>query len=128
MQVDTARKVVDMAASSGTSSIGIIFFGGEPLLYKDLIGEVVEYCKWLERRSCCYFHYKVTTNGLLLDKDFMELSIRNNIFIALSHDGIKEAHDRHRIDRAGQGTFDRLSNRIDLLLSVRPYAPVTDDR
>ncbi len=88
MDIKTAQKVVDMAASSGSSSIGIIFFGGEPLLHKDLIEQVIEYSRWMEQRSDCHFHYKVTTNGLLLDKDFMELSIRENIFIALSHDGV----------------------------------------
>jgi len=43
MDIKTAQKVVDMAASSGSSSIGIIFFGGEPLLHKDLIEQVIEY-------------------------------------------------------------------------------------
>jgi uncharacterized protein len=70
------------------------------------------------------FYFKVTTNGLLLDKDFIKLSLKENIFIALSHDGIKEAQDSYRIDNNGEGTFLKLSEKIDLLLSNRPYAPV----
>lgn len=97
-----------------------IFFGGEPLLYKDLIYETVEYGTWMERKHNSRFHYKVTTNGLLLDERFMEFSLRYNIFIALSHDGIKEAHDQHRVDSEGKGTFERLKVKTELLLRERP--------
>lgn len=124
MSIDTAKKVVDIAAESKKSSVGIIFFGGEPLLNKNLIYETVEYCKWKEKSCSTMFHYKITTNGLLLDDDFMDFSTKVNLFIAMSHDGIKEAHDKNRIDKNGEGTYSRLSEKIDLLLSKRSYAPV----
>lgn len=124
MSIETAKKVVDMAAKSNQSSIGIIFFGGEPLLHKDLIYETVDYCKWKEKSCSSLFHYKITTNGLLLDEEFLDFSSKINLFIALSHDGIKEAHDKNRVDKKGNGTFSLLSEKIDLLLSRRPYAPV----
>lgn len=124
MSIETAKKVVDIAAVNQTSSVGIIFFGGEPLLHKDLIYETVDYCKWKEKNSSSLFHYKITTNGLLLDEEFMDFSTRVNLFIAMSHDGIKEAHDKNRVDKKDKGTFTRLSDKIDLLLSRRPYAPV----
>lgn len=120
----TARKAVDLASQNSKGSTGIIFFGGEPLLFKDLIKETIEYCNWKEKQDKCMFHFKITTNGLLLDEDFVDFSLKENIFIALSHDGIRNAHDKHRIDSDGKGTFDRLSSKIDLLLSKRPYAPV----
>lgn len=124
MDLDTAKKAVDMAASSTKEAIGIVFFGGEPLLHKQLIYDVVEYCKWKEKSSDIFFHYKVTTNGLLLDETFMDFSSANNLFIALSHDGVREAHDKNRVDMHDCGTFERLSEKIRLLLSRRPYAPV----
>lgn len=124
MKPEISKKVVDLATQDAKGPIGIVFFGGEPLLHKDLIKETIEYCKWKERQQGIMFYFKVTTNGLLLDEKFMELSAKENIFIALSHDGVKDAHDKHRIDRQGKGTFDLLSDRIDLLLKNRPYAPV----
>ena len=124
MSVETARKAVDIAAQNRGGSTGIVFFGGEPLLCKDLIYETIEYCRWIEKQNDCMLYFKLTTNGLLLDEAFMELSMKENIFIALSHDGIKEVHDKRRIDGQGNGTFERLSGKIDLLLSRRPYAPV----
>ncbi len=124
MSIDTIRKSVDLAAATGGQTVGMVFFGGEPLLHKDLIRETIEYCKWKENECNTYFHYKVTTNGLLLDEEFLEYSLKENIFIALSFDGIKEAHDMNRIDKAGLGTFSRISEKIGMLLSSRPYAPV----
>jgi uncharacterized protein len=124
MSLETARKSVDMASKNAMGSTGIIFFGGEPLLCKDLIYETVEYCKWKERNSSSMFHYKITTNGLLLDEEFMDFSARENIFIALSHDGVREAQDINRVTLSGEGTFAMLSDKINMLLSRRPYAPV----
>lgn len=123
MSVETARKAADLAGLPG-KPVGLVFFGGEPLLQKDLIYSTVEYCRWKEKHSDCCFYFKVTTNGLLLDRDFMEFSKKEDIFIALSHDGVQEAHDRHRFDKRGEGTFDSLTEKIDLLLASRPYAPV----
>jgi uncharacterized protein len=125
MTAEIARKAVDRAAVPESSeSVGIIFFGGEPLLCKNLIRETVEYCKWKQAQGHGRFHFKVTTNGLLLDQEFIDLSKQEDIFIALSHDGIQEAHDSHRVDLQACGTFSRLSDKIHLLLSHRPYAPV----
>jgi uncharacterized protein len=124
MSKDTARKAVDLTLKDGRKSNGIIFFGGEPLLCKNIIYDTIEYARWKEKQNDCMFYFKVTTNGLLLDKDFMELSLKENIFIALSHDGIQQSHDNYRIDANEKGTFSKLSEKINLLLSNRPYAPV----
>jgi uncharacterized protein len=124
MDIVTARKAVDLASKNSKGSTGIIFFGGEPLLFKDLIKETIEYSKWIEKQSDCMFHYKVTTNGLLLDEEFIDFSLKENIFIALSHDGIEKAHDKHRVENEGKGTFTKLSGKVEMLISKRPYAPV----
>jgi uncharacterized protein len=124
MDIETIKKAVNLTPSKAGESIGIIFFGGEPLLHKELIFETIEYCKWKEKQNGVFFHYKITTNGLLIDEEFINYSLKENIFIALSHDGVKEAHDFNRIDRAGDGTFTRLEGKIELLLEARPYAPV----
>lgn len=123
MSLATAQKAIDMAACEKDSA-GIIFFGGEPLLCKELLWDALEYCKWKQKNAGGRFHFKVTTNGLLLDEAFIEHSLKENLLIAMSHDGVKEAHDSHRLDSGGKGTFDVLSEKIDLLLSNRPYAPV----
>lgn len=122
MTEEIARKAVDYAAQLYPINAGIIFFGGEPLLRKDLIKSTITYCKQLESQLECRFHYKVTTNGLLLDEEFLEYSNSAGLLIALSMDGIKEAHDLHRKKVTGEGSFEILETKINLLLSYQPYA------
>jgi uncharacterized protein len=70
------------------------------------------------------FHYKVTTNGLMLDESFLTDSETSEVFVALSHDGSQAAHDANRVDASDCGSFQALEPKIDLLLSHKPYAPV----
>ena len=56
------------------------------------------------------FHFKLTTNGLLLDEAFLDFTLRNDVLVAMSFDGVRESHDRHRRLTDGTGTFDRLLN------------------
>jgi len=122
MTAETARTAVDFAGSSKRA--GLIFFGGEPLLLKELIYETVEYARSREREAGTrkYF-FKLTTNGLLLDNEFIDFAARENFFIALSLDGLKESHDAHRRDKFGGGSYSRAVNAAESLLAVKPYSP-----
>ena len=129
MSWETARAAIGLTADlcrreNTDRSAGIVFFGGEPLLRRDLIVETVNYCRQLSRQSGQLFHFKVTTNGSLLDESFLRDDPTSEIFVALSHDGVAPAHDAHRVDAAGQPTFGGLSGAIGLLLRWKPYAPV----
>jgi len=111
-------------AAGSEAGIGLSFYGGEPLLLRELIAETIRYCRHLTEETGQSFHFKITTNGLLLDEAFLTDPLTGEIFVALSHDGIAAAHDAHRCDGTGLGSFARLDGQIDLLLSHKPYAPV----
>lgn len=102
--------------------------GGEcsrsPLLCKDLIRAVVAEADAMAQRGEGRFHFKITTNGILLDDAFLEFAVENDILVAISIDGVAEAHDRHRRLPDGSPTFDRLLPRLRALLAVRPYSSV----
>lgn len=113
-----------MGAQVSGGSCGIVFFGGEPLLHKDLIRELVAYGCERERKQAGQFHFKLTTNGVLLDEEFLAYSLREDVLIAMSFDGVREAHDRHRRLSNGAASFDQLYPRLKMLLAARPYASV----
>lgn len=100
---------------------GIIFFGGEPLLCQDRIWEIMAWCEATHPHR---FHYKVTTNGTLLDEAFMDEAERRGLHVALSHDGVRAAHDALRVGPDGVGSFDAVQSALALLLRRRPYSPV----
>lgn len=123
MNSEIIHAAIDLAAKSKTNC-GIIFFGGEPLLFRDLIYDAVAYGEDIDKNRPNRFHYKITTNGLLLDDVFLRYSLEHEIFIALSFDGIKAAHDANRVTHSGESTYDLTEQKAKALLASRPYAPV----
>lgn len=126
MSFDTAKAAIDLALRHQTpdQSLGIIFFGGEPLLRRDLIGQIMRHTKELSAATGKHFHYKIATNGSLLDEEFLTDELTREIFVAMSLDGVQTAHDMHRIGLSGEGTFAKLEKTAALLLKHKPYSPV----
>lgn len=125
MSEQTGRKALELGARlTPGDSCGVVFFGGEPLLHKDLIRSLVDYARHLEKQGTGRFHFKTTTNGVLLDDEFLKYTIAADVLVAMSFDGVRAAHDRHRTLANGQGTFDMLLPKLEMLLEVRPYSSV----
>ncbi|HTS71063.1 MAG TPA: radical SAM protein [Terriglobia bacterium] len=124
MTEEIGRKAMQLGARLTGGSCGIVFFGGEPLLHRDLIRRLVAFGREQERYQAGRFHFKLTTNGLLLDHEFLDFSLREDVLIAMSFDGVKPAHDRFRCLPDGGPTFDLLYPRLKLLLAARPYSSV----
>jgi uncharacterized protein len=124
MKEQTGFRALDLGSRITDGSCGIVFFGGEPLLHKDFINNIMDYGRYLETKQLGQFHFKVTTNGALLDEDFIEYSITHDLLIAMSFDGIREAHDTHRLFPGGKPSFDVLLPKLKLLLEMRPYSSI----
>jgi len=119
MTFDVAMKAIKLAMKNGQPT-GILFYGGEPLLEKALIYQIVEATQKIKAETGHVFHYKMTTNGTLLDEDFLKMAKKVNLTIGLSHDGL--AQDDNRLFHDGRGSFDMLEEKIELLLKYQPYA------
>lgn len=90
---------------NGRDDAGTVYlFGGEPLLYKK---EVQYFCEHLHARR-----FVITTNGTLLDEDFIRWCIERGVIINMSHDGA-ECNERGA-DRA------LLDAKLRLLLQYQP--------
>ena len=122
MNYEIIEKAIYLSTKLKPANTGIIFFGGEPLLRKELIQKTVNLCQENESKYGYSYHFKITTNGLLLDRSFLEFAEQSRIHVALSVDGIEEAHDTHRKTKGGKGTFSRVEKKISRLLSFQPYA------
>nr|MBQ4320043.1 SPASM domain-containing protein [Clostridia bacterium] len=125
MTAETARRACDLAfETSGGKPVGIVFFGGEPLLCRDLIYRTVSYAEEASKKRGIPVYFKITTNGTLLDEEFVTYAKQHRMFIAISHDGVKAAHDGCRVYADGSGSYDILEEKIRLLLRHLPYSPV----
>lgn len=121
MTIAIAQKAVNFAVKqTEIDIIKITFVGGEPLLKKELIHQIVEYCNQHNEKT---FLFSILTNGLLLDEEFINFSLKNNIAISLSLDGIKKSHDLYR--KIGKkGSWNMINSKFELLISKIPSSMV----
>lgn len=124
MALETALRALEFGAETSDGACGIVFFGGEPLLARDVLAQVVTEGNRETGQGRTAYHFKVTTNGLLLDEGFLNFADRHNMLIAMSFDGLPEAHDKHRRLRVGSPSSGVLLRRLGMLLEARPYASV----
>lgn len=117
MAEKTLYAACDFAFSIGKTA-GLCFFGGEPLLEKELIYKAVERCGKLSRRTGKPAEFRMTTNGTHLDTGFLSMAKSCGMVIGLSFDGLMQDVSRKRPD--GSGTFDTVSSNAKLLISEMP--------
>lgn len=121
MTKETAIKAIDAFASGicEGDKAQISFYGGEPLLQKELIKELVRYSsEKIFSIPDTRLSFEITTNGLLLDEDFIAFSKKNRILLALSHDGL--AQDPVRTDCGGHMTKELVDQKLQMLLKTFP--------
>ena len=116
MSVDTMHTIVDKAMEYGDYECTIAFQGGEPTLagldfYRDLVAYVTAH----ENLKKLKIHYALQTNGYLINEEWAAFLGENHFLVGVSLDGIKEIHDRYRLDAAGKGTYQRVISAIRLL-------------
>ena len=102
---ENIKSIIDREAETNAGNCVITFYGGEPLLKKNLIYKTIDYVN--SKNTDTKFYYSMTTNGTLLDKEFLEY-INNNNFINVSYsiDGTEKSHNLNRVFENGKGSFD----------------------
>jgi uncharacterized protein len=53
-------------------------------------------------------HYAIQTNGMVINDKWCRFLKEHRFLVGLSIDGHPLAHDRHRLDAKGRGTFARV--------------------
>jgi len=124
MSLDTAIAALELGVRMNDGAFGLAFFGGEPLLHKPLIRAVVAHAATIRAAGKGLPRFKLTTNGLALDDAFLAFVEQHKLHIALSLDGVRQAHDAHRRFPDGSLSFDRTLDALRRLLKVRPYSMV----
>ena len=121
MSFEVGRRALDFLVenSGGRRNLEVDFFGGEPLMNFEVVKELVAYARSIEKEKNKNFRFTLTTNGMLIDDDVIDFANREMSNVVLSLDGRKEIHDRHRVDYAGKGSFDRIVPKFKRLVDAR---------
>ena len=121
MSFEVGRRALDFLVenSGGRRNLEVDFFGGEPLMNFEVVKQLVAYAREIEKVHNKNFRFTLTTNGVLIDDDVIDFANREMSNVVLSLDGRKEIHDRHRVDYAGKGSFDRIVPKFKRLVDAR---------
>lgn len=96
----------------------VILHGGEPLLWGvDNFHRFAEACEGVSSRTGCEIPIAVTTNGVLIDEEWLDCFEARNISVAISIDGPAHIHDAHRKTFQGAGTHAAVERAARMLVS-----------
>ena len=110
MSAEVGKKAIDFLIENSGSrkNLEIDFFGGEPLMNFDVVKEIVEYGRSIEKQHNKNFRFTMTTNGILLNDEIADYINKNMHNAVLSLDGRKEINDKMRVRAGGQGSYDNI--------------------
>jgi uncharacterized protein len=117
----TVKKLLPWV-ESGISALDIkqvtfTLHGGEPLLLGK--AEFERICGDFESivgRAGAKCEINVQSNGILIDDEWVEIFERCNVSVGVSIDGPPEYQDRHRVDKRGRGSSEKLEQGIRSLM------------
>lgn len=99
-------------------NFSVTWYGGEPLLAKEIIWSLSENFLELCTASSIDYDAFIITNASLLTYSVVEQFKKYKIRGAqITIDGVKEIHDSRRRNVTGESTFDKLIDRVNLLLN-----------
>ena len=121
MSFEVGKQAFDfLVANSGTRrNLEVDFFGGEPLMNWEVVKQLVEYARSIEKQYNKNFRFTLTTNGVMIDDDVIEFANREMSNVVLSLDGRKEIHDALRVDYNGVGSWERIVPKFQKLVKAR---------
>lgn len=98
-----------------SAEITFLWQGGEPSLmglafFRRVVALQRQYCPPGKR-----VNNALQTNGVLLNDAWCEFLRENRFLVGLSLDGPRRLHDRHRLDKRGKPSFDRVMRALKLL-------------
>ena len=100
--------LVQLLAAHHTPEVMVAWQGGEPtMMGLDFFKRSVELAE-KHRKSWQQVSYSIQTNGVLIDERWAAFFKENNFLVGLSVDGPRDLHDRYRVDKRGEGSFDRV--------------------
>ena len=121
MTKEVGKAAVDyiIAHSGKRKHCEIDFFGGEPLVNMPVVKYVTEYVRQKEKETGKVFKLTLTTNGVLLNDEYIKWLNDNNISMVYSLDGSIEVHYYMRPDVGGHGTYDKVVKNFKKLVDSR---------
>lgn len=121
LSVAQARRGVDLLMRSQRSRLEVQFFGGEPARRWDVLTDVLEYATEHPLRGGRALQFTLTTNGVPLTAEKLDVLERYPVTILFSLDGDARSHARFRSAHLlpDEDAYARISAAVEGLLGRR---------
>lgn len=124
MSEQTARslgkRIAEHASQHALADVFVSLHGGEVLLLGPRKLDITCGILFEEIAPVARLQISMQTNATLINEQFIEVIRKHHIAVSVSIDGGRVAHDRHRIDHRGHGSFERVVRGIKLLRRSAP--------
>ena len=112
------RRIEEHIVKYSLAEFPLILQGGEPLLWGvENFHRIAEACEAISARTGCEIPIAVTTNGILIDEDWLHCFEVHDIAVAISLDGPAHIHDIHRRTFQGTGTHAAVERAARMLVA-----------
>ncbi len=108
------RTLFHTAGRHGFKALHIKYAGGEPTLGLDLVGALHDYATLLSEQYGLALHETLISNGVHLSAEALSFIQSAGIYLAISLDPSRAAHDSRRTWPDGRGTFDQVCHSVEL--------------
>lgn len=106
----------------GKSGLSVCWYGGEPTLTLSIIENLSEQIiKICEEAKKSYFASMITNGFLLTAKNIKIINKCRITALQITLDGLKTDHDKRRIHKNGNGTFDTIVNNLIENYDILPF-------
>ncbi len=112
----TAINTLNLFLNSPGNQKMLIIYGGEPLIYFDLLKKIIIFSKKKAKILKKSLIVSLGTNGILLNQNQLDFFKKHNVKLAISIDGREKFHNKFRIFKNQKGSFDKIFNKIPLIL------------
>ncbi len=98
----------------------VTFFGGEPTMCPDTIQQVCEFFEVCVREGIFEAMpvFLMVSNGTLINEKMAQIIHKYNIGVTVSVDGPQDINDLLRVDKGENGSFARIAQGIENLISI----------
>lgn len=125
MSLATAKSAVELLLASPGRQKLLLIYGGEPLLYPELVKAVIRYAQARAAAAGKGLRISLGTNGILLDAAMLLFLRAHNVGLSISLDGGRDIHDQGRKFPNGRGAFDRLARNLPKIFSSYPERDIS---
>jgi len=114
LTIDKSRAALDeLVSRTSSKQHHITFFGGEPLLNYPVIRDTILYAHSLASKCDREFSFRILTNGTAFNSENAKFLIEHGVELQISIDGSQIAHNRWRVFRGGQPTYENILGAIN---------------